>query len=159
MSLIRFHNLSKQFDSGPVLREVYFRLERGDRVGLIGKNGVGKTTALKLILGEEEPSGGTVEVDPGVRIGYFSQFSQLSGEETVLDVLEGLYADVHAIEAELDQIADALNDPPEGAALNRLLDRQATLFEEMDPAGDPFREDAGRRWRAGVVADARGPQG
>jgi ATP-binding cassette subfamily F protein 3 len=132
MSLIRFHNLSKSFESGPVLREVYFRLEQGDRVGLIGKNGVGKTTALKLILGEEEPSSGTVELDPGVRMGYFSQFSQLNGEDTVLDVLERLFSDVHDIEAELDEVADALNDPPGGAALDRLLGHQAALFEEMD---------------------------
>jgi ATPase subunit of ABC transporter with duplicated ATPase domains len=88
MSLIRFYNLSKQFDSGLVFREVFFRLERGDRIGLIGKNGVGKTTALKLILGQEEPSGGTVETEAGVRIGYFSQFSQLSGKDTVLEVLD-----------------------------------------------------------------------
>jgi ATP-binding cassette subfamily F protein 3 len=132
MSIIRFHNLSKSFESGTVLREVYFRLERGDRVGLIGKNGAGKTTALKLILGEEEPSEGTVELAPGIRIGYFSQFSHLSGEDTVVDVLERLFADVHALEAELHEIADALNDPLEGAALDRLLGRQAALFEEME---------------------------
>ena len=119
MSLIRFHNLSKQFDSGPVLREVYFRLERGDRVGLIGKNGTGKTTALKLILGQEEPNGGSVEIDPGVRIGYFSQFSQLSGEDTVLQVLDRLFTKVHDIEAELNRIGDSLADPPADTELDK----------------------------------------
>ena len=132
MSLIRFHNLAKQFDSGLVFREVYFRLERGDRVGLIGKNGVGKTTALRLILGQEEPSSGTVEIESGVRIGYFSQFSQLRGEDTVLEVLERLFAHVHAIQAELDQINETLADPPTGAELDRLLQRQAELFDAMD---------------------------
>ena len=51
MSLVRLHNVSKYFDSQPVLRNVFFRLNKGDRVGLFGKNGVGKTTTLKLILG------------------------------------------------------------------------------------------------------------
>jgi ATP-binding cassette subfamily F protein 3 len=132
MSLIRFHNLSKQFDSGLIFREVYFRLERGDRVGLIGKNGVGKTTALKLILGQEEPSSGTVEIETGVRIGYFSQFSQLSGEDTVLQVLDRLFAEVHAIEAELNQIGDALVDPAADTEQDQLLNRQSELFEEME---------------------------
>jgi len=132
MSLIRFYNLSKQFESGLVLREVFFRLERGDRVGLIGKNGVGKTTALKLILGQEEPSDGTVEIEPNIRVGYFSQFSRLSGEDTVLEVLDRLFADVHAIEAELDQIGAALAKPSDEVELNRLLHRQAELLEAMD---------------------------
>ena len=48
MSLVRFQNISKRFDGRQVLREVFFRLENGDRVGLIGKNGSGKTTALKM---------------------------------------------------------------------------------------------------------------
>jgi ATP-binding cassette subfamily F protein 3 len=56
VSLIRFHSVSKRFDSTPVLREVYFRLGKGDKVGLIGKNGVGKTTVLKLILGQKQPT-------------------------------------------------------------------------------------------------------
>ena len=132
MSLIRFHNLSKRYDSGLVFREVYFRLERGDRVGLIGKNGVGKTTALKLILAQEEPSEGTIEIEAGVRIGYFSQFSRLSGQDTVIEVLERLFAHVHAIEAELGEIGDALAASPTDVELDRLLHRQAELFEAMD---------------------------
>jgi ATPase subunit of ABC transporter with duplicated ATPase domains len=135
MSLIRFNNVSKRYDDNLILREVYFRLEEGDRVGLIGKNGAGKTTVLKLILGQEEPTEGTVDVEDNVRIGYFSQFSELSGEDSILDVLDGLFADIHAIEAELAEIADALGDSLGGAELDRLLNRQAGLFEEMERRG------------------------
>ena len=71
MSLIRLHNVTKQYDDTLVLREVYFRLSEGERAGLIGKNGTGKTTALKLILGQEQPTQGTVDVDAGVRIATF----------------------------------------------------------------------------------------
>ena len=67
MSLVRLQNVSKSFDSQLVLRNIFFRLKEGDRVGLIGKNGVGKTTTLKLILGQEEPTEGTVEVEKGAR--------------------------------------------------------------------------------------------
>ncbi len=73
MSLVRFHNVNMQFDARQVLREVNFRLVKGDRVGLIGKNGVGKTTVLKLILGTNTPTSGSVDVNPGLKIGYFSQ--------------------------------------------------------------------------------------
>ena len=132
MSLIRFHNVSKMFDKTQVLREVFFRLEKGDRVGLIGKNGSGKTTALKLILGQEEPTEGTVELEEGLRIGYFSQFSELSGEQSVQQVLGALFADVHAIEKELREIEGALEKSPSDDELNRLLRRYDTLMQQME---------------------------
>jgi len=97
-----------RYDSKPILRDISFRLDKGERIGLIGKNGVGKTTVLKLILGQELPTEGTVEVDEGVKLGYFSQFSELSGEASILDVLEQLFADIHALEKELSEIQGAL---------------------------------------------------
>ena len=69
MSLIRLNDVSMEFDGRPVLREAFLKLRRGDRVGLIGKNGTGKTTFLELVLGRQEPSGGTVDVSLGTTIG------------------------------------------------------------------------------------------
>ena len=133
MSLVRLHNVTKRYEDNLVLREVYFRLSQGERVGLIGKNGTGKTTVLKLILGQEQPTQGTVEVDEGVRIGYFSQFSELSGEATILEVLDGLFAAIHAIEEDLLEIEVALEEEsPQGDKLERLVHRQAELLEEME---------------------------
>ena len=83
MSLIRLHDVSVRFDNTQILREAYFRLEPGDRVGLIGKNGSGKTTMLQLILDRITPESGTVTVEQGTRVGYFSQFSELNGESTI----------------------------------------------------------------------------
>jgi ATP-binding cassette subfamily F protein 3 len=132
MSLIRLHNVSKLFDSNLIFRDVFFRLSNGDRVGLIGKNGVGKTTVLKLILGQEEPSEGTVDVNDDVKIGYFSQFSELDGEMSIQDVLEGIFSGIQSIEEELLEIEIALEESPEGDELARLIERQAELFEEME---------------------------
>ena len=131
MSLVRLHNLSKFFDSQPVLRDVFFRLEMGDRVGLIGKNGVGKSTVLKLILGQEEPTAGTVEVAAGVRLGYFSQFSDLTGAVSVVALLEALFGEIHALERDLADIDRAL-DNAQGRELDGLLRRQGKLLEEME---------------------------
>ena len=114
MSLIRLNNVHKSFDNTPVLREVYFRLSEGDRVGLIGKNGAGKTTVLKLILGLESPTEGTVEVDEGVRIGYFSQFSQLDGTRSILEVLDEVFVEILALEEAMLEVEIAFEDNPEG---------------------------------------------
>ena len=132
MSLVRLHDVSVRFDNTQILREAYFRLEPGDRVGLIGKNGSGKTTMLQLILDRISPESGTVTVDPGTRIGYFSQFSELNGESTITDVLDGLFSDIKAVEAELASIDTAIGGDPAGAELDRLIARQAELFEDID---------------------------
>ncbi|MEV7131490.1 ABC-F family ATP-binding cassette domain-containing protein [Arthrobacter sp. NPDC093128] len=132
MSLIRLHDVSVRFDNTQILREAYFRLEPGDRVGLIGKNGSGKTTMLQLILDRITPESGTVTVEQGTTVGYFSQFSELNGESTITDVLDGLFVEIKAIESELASIDAAIAGDPATAELDRLISRQAELFEDMD---------------------------
>ncbi len=134
MSLIRFNDVAVRFEAGTssgtqILREAFLRLETGDRVGLIGRNGSGKSTLLKLVLGQVTPDTGTVTVEEGLRIGYFSQFSELNGSQTITEVLEGLFAEIHAIEAELSSIDAAI---AAGGDLDALILRQSELFEQME---------------------------
>jgi len=132
MSLVRLHDVGVRFENTQILREAFFRLEPGDRVGLIGKNGSGKTSILKLILDRVTPDTGTVTVEPGIRVGYFSQFSELDGALTILAVLDSLFVGIKAAEAELAAIDTAIAANPAAAELDRLVRRQAELFEEMD---------------------------
>ncbi len=132
MSLVRLHDVSVRFDQKQVLREAFFRLEAGDRVGLIGKNGSGKTTLLQLALDRIAPDTGSVSIELGAKIGYFSQFSELNGDASILEVLETLFTEIRAYEAELADIDQAIAAGPADADLDRLIARQAELFEDMD---------------------------
>lgn len=132
MSWIRLAGVSKTYDEKPVLREIHFRLSSGDKVGLIGRNGTGKTTLLNLMLGRESPDVGSVEVSDDVTIGYFSQFSELSGNTCIVEQLDGLFADVHVVEEELATLAAALDTVRDEATTTRLLTRQADLFGRME---------------------------
>lgn len=132
MSLVRLNDVEVRFENTQILREGFFRLEAGDRVGLIGRNGSGKTTLLKLVLDQIQPDSGTVTLDPDARIGYFSQFSELDGTATILEVLDALFASVHVIEEELASIDAAIAAGPDGDELDRLINRQSELFGEMD---------------------------
>jgi ATP-binding cassette subfamily F protein 3 len=132
MSLIRFNGVSKSFEGKPVLREAFFRLNTGDRLGLIGKNGAGKTTLLRLILGQEAPDGGSVELETGVRLGYFSQFSELNGEQSIQQVLNEVFREIHALEEQLLEVEIGLESLPDPAEMDSLLLRQANLLEEME---------------------------
>ncbi|MBM7831691.1 ATP-binding cassette subfamily F protein 3 [Agromyces cerinus] len=135
MSLIRLNDVSIEFDGRPVLKEAFLKLKQGDRVGLIGKNGTGKTSLLEVVLGRREPSGGTRDVTLGTTIGYFSQFSELDGEQSIQQILSGHFAQVHETQARLDEIGMALAEPMADDAMTRLLTEQGELFERMDHIG------------------------
>ena len=80
--------ISKSFGDRVVVRDFSTRVMRGDRVGLIGANGVGKTTLLRLLTGELAPDGGTVERGTNVQIAYFDQMrSRLDPDRTVVDTV------------------------------------------------------------------------
>lgn len=135
MSLVRFNNVSRFFNRRPVLRQVYFHLDKGDRVGLIGKNGVGKTTALRLILGRDDPDEGTVDVQAGLTIGYFSQFSELSDSASINNILEDLFSDIQRIQKELSIIEEEMHRASAGRHVDGLVKRQSSLYDQMEQLG------------------------
>ncbi|MCW8885672.1 MAG: ATP-binding cassette domain-containing protein [Motiliproteus sp.] len=84
-------NIGYSYGDGPLVSNFSLRIIRGDRIGLIGANGVGKSTLLKLLLGQLQPDSGTVELGTNLEIAYFDQLrEQLDPEKTVIDnVAEG----------------------------------------------------------------------
>ena len=149
MSIVRLKNLSLSYEDKQILREVYLRVDAGERVGLAGANGSGKTSIFRLILEEvnaEEGSAaahadgasalrsveGDVEVDDGLRVGYFSQFSRLDGDKSIQTILEGAFAEVQSWERELAELDQAISETAAaGGDLDALLSRQAELIERM----------------------------
>ena len=73
MSLITVSSLSKSFGAEDLFAGISFTVAKGARLALGGPNGIGKTTLLRIIMGQEEPSGGTVTRTKSLRIGYLSQ--------------------------------------------------------------------------------------
>jgi ATP-binding cassette subfamily F protein uup len=88
--VIRAKNVTCRFDDKPLIENFSVRIMRGDRVGILGNNGVGKTTLLKLLLGEIEPQSGTVKQGTNLEIGYFDQLREsLDPEKSVVDNVAG----------------------------------------------------------------------
>ena len=77
---IEWNNLSKSYEDRRLIRDFSYILLPGDRIGIIGPNGCGKTTLLKLLTGKETPDGGTIETGGTIRIGYFSQENEYMDE-------------------------------------------------------------------------------
>jgi ATP-binding cassette subfamily F protein 3 len=132
MSAIRMENVTKKYEDTLIFRDIYFRVNKGERIGLIGRNGAGKSTVFKLIMGKEEPTAGKVEVDPLVKISYFSQFSELSGGLSVQQELELCFEQVGLIEQELKVVGEKLGQVTDDGEMDGLLERQNELFEQME---------------------------
>ena len=84
------NNISFSFDQDEVVKDFSTLIQRGDKVGFIGRNGVGKTTLIKLLLGELTPQQGTIKVGTNLNVAYFDQYrSALDEEKTVQDNVSG----------------------------------------------------------------------
>ena len=95
MALISFSNVSKYYSTNLILDHVTFQINKGEKVALIGSNGVGKTTLFKLILKEEEPTliakedkVGDISILNGIKIGYLNQDAIKDVNNTVREELE-----------------------------------------------------------------------
>jgi ATP-binding cassette subfamily F protein 3 len=85
--MINIANLSKNFDKRMLLDNVSLSINRGEKIGLIGPNGTGKTTLFSIILGEVEPSNGKIELHKNIHIGYLPQEHHFSSSHTVIEEL------------------------------------------------------------------------
>ncbi len=139
MLLVSFQNVTKRYITETVLEDVSFKISTGQKLGLIGPNGSGKTTILRILLGQEPPSSGYAALTKGTKVGYIPQYVEFDDEDTVLDCLL----------VEHEQLASALREQEErlGQASESELDKAFRVYEEarrnyeaMD--GDKFPQHA-----------------
>ncbi len=102
--MLNIHNLSVSFGGEYLFEEISFRLNAGDRVGLIGKNGAGKSTLLKLLSKEMPLDSGTIAMEKNVRIGFLRQDIDFEQGRTVLEEAHHAFEEIKALELKLDQI-------------------------------------------------------
>ena len=87
--MVSFHQVSKHYADQEVLRDISLQVNPGDKVGLIGANGTGKTTLLHVLRGAQQPSAGMVVADPDVKIGFVPQQLDAAATVQVRDYLLG----------------------------------------------------------------------
>lgn len=139
MSLLTVEDVSHNFGDRVLFKDVSFRLLDGEHVGIVGANGVGKSTLMNILTGKLLKDSGKLEWTPRVRYGYLDQHTQLTAGKTVRDVLKDAFLPLLELEAEMLAITDKMGDAtPE--ELELLLDQMGTIQEQLD-IGDFYMID------------------
>ncbi|NQY08830.1 MAG: ABC-F family ATP-binding cassette domain-containing protein [Flavobacteriales bacterium] len=103
-------NLSIQFNGVDLFTSISFMIGEKDRIGLVGKNGVGKSTLLKVMAKDLEPSGGRIVLPEGKTIGYLAQEIKFSSDRTVMDELLTVFKEAHQLEEDIEAINKELEE-------------------------------------------------
>ncbi len=132
MSLINISNLTKSYGARDIFTALSFGVEKGARLGIVGPNGVGKTSLLRIIAGVEEASSGSLHRNRGVRIGYLSQEADFQMSGTLWDACESVFADVLAMQDDLNRLEHEMGNPDLAEAA---LEKYGAMQHEFERRG------------------------
>lgn len=126
--LFRFSDIFKSYGGNEILRGVSFQVNPGEKVGLVGRNGAGKTTVFRLLTRAESPDSGDVVKINGLRIGMLDQHVELEPGESVHTAALSAFKEIHDIEAEMRRLEKLMETDHSPEVLERYADLQ-TQFE------------------------------
>ncbi|WP_438014863.1 ABC-F family ATP-binding cassette domain-containing protein [Sorangium sp. So ce315] len=148
--MIRLDSISKQHGKQILFLEASAAVNRGEKVGLVGPNGSGKTTIFRMITREEAPDGGQVAIDRGVTIGYFSQdVGEMKGRSAVAETMDGA-GPVSEVAAELRELEAALADPERMDEMESLIERFGQAQARYEELGGYALDARAREILAGL---------
>jgi ATPase subunit of ABC transporter with duplicated ATPase domains len=148
--VIRLDSIGKQHGKQILFLEASAAVNRGEKVGLVGPNGSGKTTVFRMIMREEAPDGGQVAIDRGITIGYFSQdVGEMSGHSAVAETMNGA-GPVSEIAAELHELEHALELGADPDRMDELVERFGHVQSRFEELGGYALEAKAREILAGL---------
>ena len=128
MILLSLQGVSKSFGTNEVLRDASLVLQEGQRMGLVGVNGCGKSTLMKIIAGIESSDGGTITMQKGLKLGYLAQQGLVDENKTVLEELESVFEPVVKMEEQLRALE---NQMAECGADETMLRRLGSQYDQL----------------------------
>jgi len=136
MIVLSAQNVAKSFGVNAVLKDISFTLQQGDRIGLVGVNGCGKSTLMRIIAGLDSPDAGEISMVRGTKIGYLAQQDMVTSGASVWAELEKVYEPVFEMEKRLRALEAGMEhahaDPSQFGRLSSEYDKLMRRFEEAD---------------------------
>ena len=123
--MISVEGLKVEFNATPLFEDVSYVINKKDRIALVGKNGAGKSTMLKILAGLQHPTAGTVSIPRECTIGYLPQVMVLSDERTVMQEAELAFEHIFEMQADIERMNQELADRTdyESEDYQKLIDR------------------------------------
>jgi ATP-binding cassette ChvD family protein len=127
--------VSKRYDRKVVLQDIYLSYFYGAKIGVLGLNGSGKSSLLKILAGVDKQFDGQISLAPGYTVGYLEQEPLVDSTRTVRQVVEEGAKATFDLLKEFEQINEKFAEPMDDEQMNKLLDRQGKVQEKLDAAG------------------------
>jgi ATP-binding cassette ChvD family protein len=127
--------VSKRYDKKVVLKDIYLSYFYGAKIGVLGLNGSGKSSLLKILAGIDKNFDGQISLSPGYTVGYLEQEPALDDALTVRQVVEQGVGKTVALLKEFEQINEKFAEPMGDEAMNALMERQGEVQEQLDRLG------------------------
>jgi len=133
MTVLEAHHIAMAYGVQDVLTDVTFKVQKGEKVGLIGENGCGKSTLLKMIAGLETPIEGTLNKVRGLTVGYLAQELIFKAGDTVREEIASVFENLVAIQSQLRSLEGQMS-LESGEALDQVMDKYSRLQEAFERA-------------------------
>ena len=131
--MIAINNLSVEFSAKSLFDNINYVINKKDKIALVGKNGAGKSTMLKIIAGIQRPTSGSVSVPQGVSIGYLPQHMTINDSLTVIEEARTAFSEIKKLHDEFDRCNNdiASRSDYDSPDYQKLIDRITTLTERL----------------------------
>ena len=131
MIIAQGHDLEKQFGANTLFKNVNFSIDANARIGLIGPNGVGKTTLLKIMTGEEEATHGEFTINKNIAVGYIAQENALGESKTIWEEMLSVFAPLINMSQKIADLQKKMAASPQNAELLKQYDQLQFNFEQQ----------------------------
>ncbi|MBR1743698.1 MAG: ABC-F family ATP-binding cassette domain-containing protein, partial [Lachnospiraceae bacterium] len=146
--ILQCSHIEKAFLAEPVLSEVSFHINEGEKAAIVGSNGSGKTTLLKIIVGEYSSDAGEVILSKDTTVGYLAQNQEYDSERSILEEMRSAKPEILSLEKEIASLSEQMND-----ASGERLDE---LIKKFDRANERFRELNGYAYESELTGVLKG---
>ncbi len=130
--LLTVENLSLTFDKKTIFNQASFRILPNEKIGVIGNNGVGKTTLIQILCGNLIPDSGKICFDKNVKVGYLDQYMKVDKNLTIDTYLKKAFLDLYQKEAELNEMLDKMGQTDDPILIDRYVRLTTQLREELE---------------------------
>jgi ATP-binding cassette subfamily F protein 3 len=135
MSILTVSNLGKSFGTELLFEEVSFSMAAEQKMGLVGRNGSGKTTFLRILMRLEKQDSGKISLASGARLEYLRQEAPVHPEHTVWEEVQAVFAPIRAMESRIQELEHEMTAPHSDEAVHKIMADYSDLRDKFDAAG------------------------